>query len=185
MTYLRFHILIITIVQKQVRMGHNMLSGIIPEFIPGSLITHRKYMSTLVINIYLPTSYLKLNYTLPVSLKGNLFNSTIPEPLFTLPRIEQLCLSDNSFSGNLSIYNTSKSLSILELHKNNITSKISFQDCSQFSILTADCNIPKLLSCSCCTQCHGLFSELGEDSYCSATELSIIFHSEIMQELLN
>ena len=105
------------------------------------MITHRKHVSVLVINMYLPTSYLKLNYTLPWSLKGNLFNSTMPEPLFTLPRIEQLCLSDNSFYGNLSICNTSKSLSIIELHKNNITSEISFQDCSQFLILTAYCNI--------------------------------------------
>ena len=57
-----------------------------------------------------------------------------------------------------------------------ITGNISFTECDQFLIMRADCDMPRNISCHCCTECFGLYTSHKDILKCPSSELKIVFH---------
>ena len=57
-----------------------------------------------------------------------------------------------------------------------ITGNISFTECDQFIILRADCDVPRNISCSCCTACSGLYTSYNDILPCPTSQLKVVFY---------
>ena len=58
-----------------------------------------------------------------------------------------------------------------------ITGNISFTECDQYVVLSADCDVPRNISCQCCTKCFGLYTSYETDTLqCPSSELKVVFN---------
>ena len=66
----------------------------------------------------------------------------------------------------------------MRVENNRIIGNIAFTKCDQYAVLSADCDLPRNVSCNCCTACFGLYTSYNDNTLqCPSTELKVVFHT--------
>ena len=73
----------------------------------------------------------------------------------------------------------------MRIEHNIITGNISFTKCDQYVILSADCDLPRNISCHCCTSCFGLYTSYNDILQCPSSELNVVFHPTPTNQWIN
>jgi len=58
-----------------------------------------------------------------------------------------------------------------------IAENISFMECDQYMVISANCDVPRNISYCCCTRCFGLYTSYETDTLqCPSSELKVVFN---------
>jgi len=107
-----------------------------------------------------------------VWLNDNDLTGTIPKDILKLRKLKILYLHKNRFSGSIpkAIMGLNR-LKFLRVEENDLVGSMTFKNCEDFVILSADCASPRNVNCPCCTRCFGLFTTHNDILPCQSSIL--------------
>jgi len=74
-------------------------------------------------------------------------------------------------------------LTEFKVQSNNVTGIVPFRNCSNPSILEADCDSPQKVICECCTNCFGIFKTPTNIDECLEGVLEVVFNADLGREI--
>jgi len=89
-------------------------------------------------------------------------------------KLKFLLIQSNNLSGEIPLELLElKSLGNLFIQNNNLSGVVPFENCDQFTVMEADCDVPIKISCECCTKCHGFYTAFP----CTSNEIRLTFYN--------